>query len=50
MTTESTEPTSRQEMSKAYNPATVEGPTYQRWEESGAFTPQLEPGQRALHA
>ncbi len=29
-------------MPKAYNPATVEGPTYQRWEESGAFTPQVE--------
>jgi valyl-tRNA synthetase len=31
-------------MPKAYNPASVEGPTYKRWEESGAFTPQVEPG------
>ena len=30
-------------MPKAYNPASVEGPTYQRWEQSGAFTP-FEPG------
>ena len=29
-------------MPKAYNPASVESPTYQRWEESGAFTPDLD--------
>jgi valyl-tRNA synthetase len=37
MTTD--EKSTREEMPKAYNPASVEGPTYQRWEESGAFTP-----------
>ena len=31
-----------EEMSKAYNPGSVEGPTYRRWEESGAFTPDVE--------
>ena len=41
MTTESK--STREEMPKAYNPASVEGPTYQRWEQSGAFTP-FEPG------
>ncbi len=41
MTTDSK--ATREEMPKAYNPASVEGPTYQRWEQSGAFTP-FEPG------
>ncbi|HEX5368667.1 MAG TPA: class I tRNA ligase family protein, partial [Dehalococcoidia bacterium] len=39
MTTD--EKTTREEMPKAYNPASVEGPTYQRWEQSGAFAPDL---------
>jgi valyl-tRNA synthetase len=42
MTTESK--ATREEMPKAYNPASVEGPTYQRWEQSGAFTP-FPPGE-----
>jgi valyl-tRNA synthetase len=29
-------------MPKAYNPSSVESPTYQRWEDSGAFTPDLD--------
>ena len=37
------EPPTREEMPKAYNPASVEGPIYQRWEESGAFTAKIEP-------
>jgi valyl-tRNA synthetase len=37
MTTDSK--ATREEMPKAYNPASVEGPTYERWETSGAFTP-----------
>ncbi len=37
MTTD--EKTTREEMPKAYNPASVEGPTYARWEQSGAFAP-----------
>jgi valyl-tRNA synthetase len=36
--------TTLKEMSKAYNPASVEGETYRRWEESGAFTPQVDRG------
>ncbi|HLG12462.1 MAG TPA: class I tRNA ligase family protein, partial [Dehalococcoidia bacterium] len=36
--------TTREEMPKAYNPASVESETYRRWEESGAFTPQPDPG------
>ena len=39
-----TEPTTRREMPKAYNPAAVEAKTYQRWEASGAFTPDVRPG------
>ena len=38
-----TEPKTREEMPKAYNPAAVEAKTYQRWEASGAFTPALPP-------
>ncbi|MPZ47792.1 MAG: valine--tRNA ligase [Dehalococcoidia bacterium] len=34
----------REEMPKAYNPALVEGPIYERWQRSGAFTPEIEPG------
>ncbi|HLF72297.1 MAG TPA: valine--tRNA ligase [Dehalococcoidia bacterium] len=41
MATESKQ--TREEMPKAYNPAAVEGPTYRRWEESGAFTPPEPP-------
>ncbi len=31
-------------MSKAYNPSAVEGSIYERWEQSGAFTPDVESG------
>jgi valyl-tRNA synthetase len=41
MATESKQ--TREEMPKTYNPAAVEGPTYERWEESGAFTPPPPP-------
>jgi valyl-tRNA synthetase len=34
--------TTREDMPKAYHPASVEGETYRRWEESGAFTPRLD--------
>src|SRR3972149_11583191 len=40
-----TEPQTREEMPKAYNPAAVEAKTYRRWEASGAFTPQVRPGE-----
>jgi len=36
------DPPIREEMSKAYNPASVEGPTYRRWEESGAFKAEID--------
>src|SRR3990172_12266545 len=44
-----TEPTTREEMPKAYNPNLVEGRIYRRWEDSGAFTPPPPPpaGRRA---
>jgi len=35
--------TTREEMPKAYNPASVEESTYKRWEDSGAFTPAVDP-------
>src|SRR6476619_7143887 len=38
-----TEPTQRAEMPRAYDPAAVEGVTYKRWEDSGAFTAQVDP-------
>ncbi|MGE0059892.1 MAG: valine--tRNA ligase, partial [Dehalococcoidia bacterium] len=34
--------TTREEMSKAYDPSAVEGRIYERWERSGAFTPDVE--------
>src|SRR3989304_71757 len=34
--------TTREEMPKAYNPASVEESTYRRWEDSGAFTPSAD--------
>jgi valyl-tRNA synthetase len=34
--------TTREEMSKAYDPGAVEGSIYERWERSGAFTPEIE--------
>jgi len=37
--------TTREEMPKAYNPAAVEAAIYERWEKSGAFTPQVRPGE-----
>jgi valyl-tRNA synthetase len=40
-----TEPTTREEMPRAYNPGAVEGPLYRRWEEKGYFTPQVRPGE-----
>ena len=43
MTTEPT--TTREEMPKAYNPAAVEKAVYQRWEQSGYFTPSVDPAQ-----
>lgn len=30
-------------MPKAYNPGAVEGPTYERWEKAGYFTPHIDP-------
>src|SRR3954469_23529136 len=38
-----TEPTQRAEMPRAYDPAAVEAPMYERWEQSGAFTPSTDP-------
>src|SRR5688572_23158874 len=38
------EPQTREEMPRAYNPASVEGEVYRRWEDSGYFTPQVEQG------
>src|SRR5688572_21762655 len=40
MTTESTQ---RPEMPRAYDPASVESVTYKRWEDSGAFTANVDP-------
>ena len=40
MTTESAQ---RPEMPRAYDPASVEGVTYKRWEDSGAFTAKVDP-------
>jgi valyl-tRNA synthetase len=34
--------TTSEEMSKAYNPAAVETSIYERWEASGAFTPDID--------
>ncbi len=34
--------TTREEMPKAYNPASVEESTYKRWEDAGAFTPSVD--------
>ncbi len=34
--------TTREEMPKAYNPASVEESTYKRWRDSGAFTPSVD--------
>jgi valyl-tRNA synthetase len=34
--------TTREEMPKAYNPASVEESTYKRWEDSGAFMPSVD--------
>jgi valyl-tRNA synthetase len=34
----------REEMPKAYNPASVEARIYKRWEDSGAFTPSIDHG------
>ena len=36
--------TTREEMSKAYDPSAVEGSIYEAWERSGAFTPEIDPG------
>ena len=41
--TMTTEPDTRAEMPRAYDPAAVEGVTYQRWEDSGAFTANVDP-------
>src|SRR5688500_18042680 len=38
--------TARQEMPKAYNPASVESRLYRMWEEGGYFTPQIDWEQR----
>jgi len=38
--------TTREEMPKAYNPASVEAAIYERWEKSGAFTPKIRPDEK----
>ena len=40
-----TETPKHEEMPKAFNPASVEGRIYRRWEDSGAFTPRVAPGE-----
>src|SRR5215212_3347035 len=37
-----TEPTQRADMPRAYEPAAVEGVTYKRWDDSGAFTAHVD--------
>ncbi len=33
-------------MEKTYNPQAIEGETYRRWEESGAFAPRIDPNKK----
>ena len=37
---------SKRDMPRAYDPASVEGPVYDRWSEAGYFTPAIDPSRK----